>query len=354
MKYYKEAGVNPLASCLPLLLQVPGLHLAGLHAAHGSQEAHLRRRAEGGWRHHQHQDRRAASCNKLVPHSASFLFVNDITAKATGVVLVVLMVSTSARWSSTSVMMSVGSDRNQRLISIALPVVFVVFVIQFPAGLLVYWIATNFTMIPQQYFMLRRYGRPNVPVKVESNGRGSPGVAREAIKSRRRRRPRLARERSGRDGAGERRRRRADARGGLRELLETLIDAFGLDAEVVLTESDGVLCGSVEGPGAEALVGSEGTIIEAVQHLAQRIVLRGAPGPRVVVDAAGYRERREDALRAEADRVADRVMSEGRDVAAAPDAELQGETKPQLERSAEACPKPRPLRRTYISGPLPF
>ena len=56
----------------------------------------------------------------------------------------------------------------------------------------------------------------------------------------------------------------------LRELLETLIDAFGLDAEVVLTESDGVLCGSVEGPGAEALVGPDGTIIEAVQHLAQR------------------------------------------------------------------------------------
>ncbi|MGA3361806.1 MAG: R3H domain-containing nucleic acid-binding protein [Solirubrobacteraceae bacterium] len=104
----------------------------------------------------------------------------------------------------------------------------------------------------------------------------------------------------------------------LRELLETLIEAFGLDAEVVLTQSDGVLCGSVEGPGAEALVGPDGTIIEAVQHLAQRIVLRGAPGPRVVVDAAGYRERREDALRAEADRVADRVMSEGREVALRP------------------------------------
>ena len=104
----------------------------------------------------------------------------------------------------------------------------------------------------------------------------------------------------------------------LRELLETLIEAFGLDAEVVLTQSDGVLYGSVEGPGAEALVGPDGTIIEAVQHLAQRIVLRGAPGPRVVVDAAGYRERREDALRAEADRVADRVMSEGREVALRP------------------------------------
>jgi membrane protein insertase Oxa1/YidC/SpoIIIJ len=57
-------------------------------------------------------------------------------------------------------------------------------VIQFPAGLLVYWIATNFTMIPQQYFMLRRYGRPNVPIKVASNGRGSKGGAVEAIKKR--------------------------------------------------------------------------------------------------------------------------------------------------------------------------
>ena len=104
----------------------------------------------------------------------------------------------------------------------------------------------------------------------------------------------------------------------LRELLETLVEAFDADAEVVLSESDGVLLGSVEGPGAEALVGPDGTILEAVQHLAQRIVLRGAAGPRVVVDAAGYRGRREDALRAEADRVADLVLSEGREIALRP------------------------------------
>jgi len=84
----------------------------------------------------------------------------------------------------------------------------------------------------------------------------------------------------------------------LRDLLETLVEAFGADAEVVLSENDGVLLGVVEGPGAEALVGPDGAIIEAVQHLAQRIVLRGEAGPRVVVDAGGYRARREDALRA--------------------------------------------------------
>jgi spoIIIJ-associated protein len=104
----------------------------------------------------------------------------------------------------------------------------------------------------------------------------------------------------------------------LRELLETLVEAFGADAEVVLTELDGVLRGTVEGPGAEVLVGPDGSIIEAVQHLAQRIVLRGASGPRVVVDAAGYRGRREDALRIEADRVAALVLSEGREIALRP------------------------------------
>lgn len=104
----------------------------------------------------------------------------------------------------------------------------------------------------------------------------------------------------------------------LRELLETLVEAFGADADVVLSEADGVLTGAVEGPGAEALVGPDGAIIEAVQHLAQRIVLRGSAGPRVVVDAAGYRERRESALRAEADRVAEVVLAEGREVALRP------------------------------------
>ncbi len=104
----------------------------------------------------------------------------------------------------------------------------------------------------------------------------------------------------------------------LGELLETLVEAFGVDAAVVLTEADGLLRGAIEGRGAEAFVGPDGAIIEAVQHLAQRIVLRGAAGPRVVVDAAGYRERREDALRTEADRVAGLVLSEGREIALRP------------------------------------
>lgn len=104
----------------------------------------------------------------------------------------------------------------------------------------------------------------------------------------------------------------------LQELLETLAEALEVNGQVKVTEDDGVLRGSVEGEGAEALVGPDGSVLEAIQHLAQRIVLRGAEGLRIVVDAAGYRARREDELREEADRVADLVVSEGRRIALRP------------------------------------
>jgi spoIIIJ-associated protein len=104
----------------------------------------------------------------------------------------------------------------------------------------------------------------------------------------------------------------------LRELLETLVEAFDIGAEVVTSVTEDELRGAVEGPGAEALVGEDGNVLEAVQHLAQRIVLRGSGGLRVIVDAAGYRGQREQALRVEADRVADRVCGEGREIAMRP------------------------------------
>jgi YidC/Oxa1 family membrane protein insertase len=180
MKYYKEVGYNPLSACLPVVLQIP-VFISLVYMLRKDLKQHIC--GPAALHLHPHLvDFSKVNCNKLVPHSASFLFVNDITTKAAGAVLIVLMVLYVGSMVTTSVMMSVGTDPRQRLISIALPIFFVVFVIQFPAGLLVYWIATNFTMIPQQYFMLRRYGRPNAPIKVESNGRGSPGAAKEAIK----------------------------------------------------------------------------------------------------------------------------------------------------------------------------
>jgi spoIIIJ-associated protein len=105
----------------------------------------------------------------------------------------------------------------------------------------------------------------------------------------------------------------------LGDLLEEIVDALGLDCEVDVHEQDGVLTGVVEGEDVGLFIGRHGQTIDAVQHLAQRIVFPEGPSSvRVVIDANGYRERRADALRAEADEAADEAVETGRNVDLAP------------------------------------
>jgi spoIIIJ-associated protein len=107
-----------------------------------------------------------------------------------------------------------------------------------------------------------------------------------------------------------------DAAAELRDLLETLVDAMDLDAEVSVVEGEGVLTGSLDGGDLGRFIGRHGQTIEAVQHLAQRTILRGGSGgPRVVVDAAGYRERREGTLRGQAEDAAAEAVRSGAPVA---------------------------------------
>ncbi|HXB64202.1 MAG TPA: R3H domain-containing nucleic acid-binding protein [Solirubrobacteraceae bacterium] len=105
----------------------------------------------------------------------------------------------------------------------------------------------------------------------------------------------------------------------LLELLEEVLDGLGLECEVTVESSDGELRGRVAGDDVGLLIGRRGQTIDAVQHLAQRIVMRGGEShARVVIDADGYRERRAQALRAEADEVAEEVLSSGEPVELAP------------------------------------
>ena len=74
--------------------------------------------------------------------------------------------------------------------------------------------------------------------------------------------------------------------------------------------------GRVEGEDLGLLIGRHGQTIDAVQHLAQRIVFPdGTTGSeRVIVDAGGYRERRAEELRADADEAATEVLETGEPV----------------------------------------
>ncbi len=101
----------------------------------------------------------------------------------------------------------------------------------------------------------------------------------------------------------------------LEDLLEEIVEDLQLDATVEVEERDGVLTGRLEGENVGLFIGRHGQTIDAVQHLAQRIVFPEGPSSvRVVIDANGYRERRAEALRGEADDAADQAISTGQAV----------------------------------------
>jgi YidC/Oxa1 family membrane protein insertase len=169
MKFYKENEVNPFASCLPLVAQLPvfiGLFymlrtslrhdicpaLNPLHAAH------------------------TVPCG---PHGhAGFLFISDLTNTAKGATLVVLIVLYVGTQLASSLMMATPTmDQTQRRIMLLMPLFFVIFVINFPAGLIVYWITTNTWTMAQQYIVRKRIGPivPATPAGPSDDGGGGGG-----------------------------------------------------------------------------------------------------------------------------------------------------------------------------------
>ena len=99
-------------------------------------------------------------------------------------------------------------------------------------------------------------------------------------------------------------------------LLERLATALGLDAAVEVAEQDGGLRGTLHGEGLGLFIGRHGQTIDAVQHLAQRAVATLAGEQRrVVIDAEGYRGRRQETLERQADEAADDAVRNARSVA---------------------------------------
>jgi YidC/Oxa1 family membrane protein insertase len=165
MKFYQENKVNPFSSCLPLLLQMP-VFISLFYM--------LRK------------DLRHDICPSINPPSVAnpkpcgstdasqFFFIPDITDRATGAVLVTLLVLYVGSQLISSIFMSVTADRNQRMIMIALPFVFVPFIQGFPAGLIVYWITTNLWTVGQGYIIRKRMP----PVVPATAGAAAAGGAR--------------------------------------------------------------------------------------------------------------------------------------------------------------------------------
>ena len=86
--------------------------------------------------------------------------------------------------------MTTTTDRNQRLLIMGLPFFFVPFIINFPAGLLVYWITTNLWTVGQGFVVRRLAPHPATQQAGAAGAAGAgglPGPARAAAPDRRRR-----------------------------------------------------------------------------------------------------------------------------------------------------------------------
>jgi spoIIIJ-associated protein len=104
----------------------------------------------------------------------------------------------------------------------------------------------------------------------------------------------------------------------VRQLLERVASAIGATCTVNLTERDDNLVATLGGADLGLLIGRHGQTIDALQYLANAIAHRRGSERRVVIDAAGYRARRETALHALAQRSAERASATGSAVALEP------------------------------------
>jgi len=102
----------------------------------------------------------------------------------------------------------------------------------------------------------------------------------------------------------------------VRELLEEVVDALDLDAEIQVSDDGKVVTGTLVGEDLGLVIGRHGQTIDALQHLAWRIAVRESDERRrVVIDAAGYRDRRAAALQAQADQAVADALRFSRPVA---------------------------------------
>ena len=148
MKFYKENKVNPLASCFPLLLQIPVFFALFFVLRDFEKEVFPKYPdSELGWL-------------GIVPN-----ITQDINSHWSGYLLLVIYVGSQL---ASTYFMSTTMDPRQRYIFLALPFLFIFFVINFPIGLMLYWSTTNLWTVGQGLVTRRLVPRPQPPPKRSS------------------------------------------------------------------------------------------------------------------------------------------------------------------------------------------
>jgi YidC/Oxa1 family membrane protein insertase len=155
MAFYQREKVNPLGSCMPLLLQIP-FFISLFYLL------------------------RSDAFVADIADNPGFYPIDNLAEKVTSdpVLLGALIVLYVATQLAASAVTAISADPMQRRIMLALPFVFVIFIINFEAGLIVYWITTNVWTIGQQLLVRKLFPKPELPSAVAESDGGAPKAAR--------------------------------------------------------------------------------------------------------------------------------------------------------------------------------
>jgi YidC/Oxa1 family membrane protein insertase len=163
MKFYKENKINPASSCLPILFQIP-VFLALFFVL---------------------RDFETEVFPKYPASDLSWLIVPDITQSlnADTFSMVVLLILYATSQTTSTLLMSTTMDKTQRYLLLALPLVFLLFVSAFPAGLMIYWVTTNLWTTGQGLVTRTLRPAPTPPEKRTSRTPPGGGDAKKAAES---------------------------------------------------------------------------------------------------------------------------------------------------------------------------
>jgi YidC/Oxa1 family membrane protein insertase len=139
MKFYRENKINPASSCLPIVLQIP-IFIALFFVL---------------------RDFEKEIFPQYPSSSLEWLGLVDITEdviKGWGPVLLVVYVASQL---TSSYYMSASMQRTQRILLLVLPIVFIPFILNFPSGLMIYWMTTNLWTTGQGFVTRKMMPRPD-------------------------------------------------------------------------------------------------------------------------------------------------------------------------------------------------
>jgi YidC/Oxa1 family membrane protein insertase len=148
MKFYRENRINPAASCVPLLAQIPvffALYFVLRNFSHHPPKGSL------SWLH-------------IVPNIA-----DHANAHWSGYLLLVIYAASQI---ASTYFMSATMDKTQRALMMVLPVFFITFLLRFPMGLVVYWVTTNLWTVGQG--LVTRRLVPKTPVGAPKRSSRTP------------------------------------------------------------------------------------------------------------------------------------------------------------------------------------